>query len=381
MNQFVYPNSPSAITAEWLTHVLRTSGVIDTPSVVGVDVQIIGEERGYTGVIARLGLQYDDVESDAPATLVAKFPLAVPTVDSSYRRSQAQTTSATRLMLERAMREVEFYRFAGSDLAQLPRFYFGDVDTRANRSILLLEDLSALAPGDALAGCSVDDARSVLKSIQDVHRRWWRNESLSSIGWLNVWSDSVGPRVERYRAQAEEVIQAHHDRLQQPTIDLLRTLVEPYGRILDDLTKAPATLIHADLHLDNVMFRRTGDKTNAVIIDWQSPSRGYAMLDVAGFIVESLSVEDRRASEVEILREYHGGLTRFGITGYSFEQMFDDYLRGLCVRGVGQVGWLARVIDSPPAGRERDLVESIFEPGRIFAALLDHDVVTRLSRL
>jgi Ecdysteroid kinase-like family len=380
MNQFVHPNAPSEVTPAWLTHVLRSAGVLSTSTVTSLEVEIIGEGRGFTGVIARLTLQYDDVESDVPATLVAKFPLAVPTVDSSYRRSLANDTDASRLMLERAVREVEFYRAVGSDLTQLPGYYFGHVDSESGRAILLFEDLSTAVPGDALAGCSVVEARSVLRSIQDVHTRWWQDEGLDSVDWLNIWAASVPQRVERYRNQAEHVIQAHHDRLQPPVIDLMRALVESYGRILEDLTKAPATLIHADLHLDNVMFKRTGDKTDAMIIDWQSPSRGYAMLDVAGFIVESLNIEDRRASECDLLREYHDGLTRFGISGYTFEQMFDDYLRGLCVRGIGQIGWLARVIGNPPAGREREFVESILEPGWIFAALLDHDVVTRLTR-
>ena len=120
------------------------------------------------------------------------------------------------------------------------------------------------------------------------------------------------------------------------------------------------------------MFQRDGDIVRARIIDWQGVSRGPAILDVAGIIAESLTAEDRRCHEDVLLRRYHGQLLDHGIRGYSFEALKRDYSRALMVRPVGQIGWLARVLDYPPIGRELDLVEALINPGRVFQAMLDH---------
>jgi aminoglycoside phosphotransferase (APT) family kinase protein len=160
----------------------------------------------------------------------------------------------------------------------------------------------------------------------------------------------------------------------------LRALVEPFERILAGLAAAPETVIHADLHLDNVIFVTAAGGFQAKIIDWQSPSRGAAMLDVAGFIAESLSVDDRRADETELLRGYHRGLLDAGVKQYGFDRLYADYRRALCVRCAGQVGWLARVSANAPSGRERALVDALVDPGNVFAALLDHAPALGLGR-
>ena len=277
-------------------------------------------------------------------------------------------------LLQMARREVEFYRFAQGEIEGLPRCYFADADIEAGQALLLLEDLSDGEPGDALAGCSVDEAGLVLRSIGRVHARWWKDKSLSPLDWLGSWSVANQRRAERLRAQAEIVTAAFADRLPEPVIELIRGLVEPYGEVLADLAAAPKTLIHGDLHLDNVMFIPSERGRRASIIDWQGPSRGPAVVDLAGFIAEALDIEDRRASEEQLLREYHDDLIAAGVEDYSCEQLFNDYRRALCVRAAGQVGWLARVIEHEPVDRERQLVDALFDPGRVFAALLDHGI-------
>ena len=377
MAQFVHPASPADVTPQWLSRALREAGRLASGEVTACHAEIIGEGRGFTGVIARLSLAYERASGAPPASLIAKFPLADRPVDSSYRRAQPAAASKSRQMVERAAQEIAFYQTAGQHLPQLPRCYFGHADVDAREAVLLLEDLSAGVPGDALAGCSVHQAHSVLAAIRDVHARWWRDVASSRLPWLTDWSATSNRRVMRYREQVEPVIAAYGDRFPSTVVDLMRALVEPYERILAGLAAVPETLIHADLHLDNVMFVPGAGGFEAKLIDWQSPSRGAAMLDVAGFMAESLTIDDRRAHELELLREYHGGLLAVGVRDYSFEQLFGDYRRALCVRMVGQVGWLARVIEDEPKGRERELLEALLDPGTVFVAVRDHDAIGR----
>lgn len=72
------PMHPSEITPDWLTDVLSQSGTLRRGNVEAVTWEIIGEETGFTGVIARLRLQYggSGQQEAGPASLIAKLPTA-----------------------------------------------------------------------------------------------------------------------------------------------------------------------------------------------------------------------------------------------------------------------------------------------------------------
>ena len=362
---------------EWVERALRNCGPLSSGSVSGIETEIIGQERGFTGVIARVRIAYTASQASGPASAIAKFPLAERSVASTYTQSRA--TTARRAAVERAAKEVAFYQFAGDRYSWIPDFYAGIVDESTSGVMLLLEDLVDTEPGDALTGCTPEEARAVLASIQEFHRDEWNQPSLGGPRWLSRWSDASGQRLRRFREHLPEVIEHHGARLTPEVIHVLQSLAVDADRIFAGLAAAPATIIHGDLHLDNVMFRRANNAILAIILDWQGPSVGPGALDVAGFIAESLSVEDRRNHEIGLLREYHDMLVAGGVAEYSFDRLVDDVLRSLCVRAIGQVGWLFRVISNAPVGREAALVDAIFDPGRVYRALLDHDAPARLA--
>jgi hypothetical protein len=72
------PAAPDEVTPAWLTTALRDAGVLRETAVASVDWEPIGEERGFTGVVARLRPRYGDgVPADGlPSSVVAKFPMA-----------------------------------------------------------------------------------------------------------------------------------------------------------------------------------------------------------------------------------------------------------------------------------------------------------------
>ena len=63
-----------------------------------------------------------------------------------------------------------------------------------------------------------------------------------------------------------------------------------------------ATLIHLDLRLDNLLF--SPDGTTVTVIDWQGVGVGPASWDLAYFISQSLTIENRRNHEKELLDLY-----------------------------------------------------------------------------
>lgn len=366
------PHAPNEVEAGWLTRVLRESDVVQKARVTSVDATIIGEETGFTGVVARLELTYDREEPGAPASLVAKFPLAARESGSSYREAVANDPAGSRAYAERCAREVSFYRWIGTDAAGLPRVMFAESDIESGWILLLLEDLSDGEPGDALRGCSPEQAWAVLREIATVHAAWWEDPAIERQAWLPQWGATLAVQAERFRERAGPFLDRYGERVPAELHELIRLFERRFETVLAPLTQGPKSIIHGDLHLDNIMFRPGVGSATAVIIDWQGVSRGPAAVDVAQFIVGSLKAPSRRATEPDLLRRYHGALIDAGVHGYSFNELLGHYRRAFFYQLAGIVGWLSRTSPEDLQGRERELVEAIFTEGQLFSALLDH---------
>ncbi len=103
------------------------------------------------------------------------------------------------------------------------------------------------------------------------------------------------------------------------------------------------------------------------------------MVDLALFVFGSLSVEDRRAAEDDLFRECHSLLLNHGCVGYGLGHLRDQYRLALLWMLAGTVGWFGSADLDRLSGRERALTVAAIEDGRLFAALLDHDVEAMLA--
>lgn len=147
------PATPDELSPEWLTAALREAGMLSKASVTNLSTAIIGQEFGFTGIVARVTPGYDRVEPDAPASIVAKFPNAAGESLSTYREAQQRDPVATRRYYERCAREIWFYQqIEPVSAAPAARMYHGAADLDGGRFVLLLQDLSAMRMGDALLG-------------------------------------------------------------------------------------------------------------------------------------------------------------------------------------------------------------------------------------
>lgn len=373
------PRNPAEITPRWLTEMLRERRAVQRASVIDVEREMVGEDRGFTGAIARLRLTWDQLELDAPASLIAKMPLAERTVASSLREAQAIDPTRLRRDHERSLREARFYGIIGATSGVVPRVYGIAEDIDAGRLVILLEDLSAGRPGDALDGCTVAEARAVVSAVAQLHARWWASSELDGLDWLPAWASDPAGLAARYRRNVEPVLERYGARIPSSAQRLMRALAQQYERVLATLNGPPATLVHGDLHLDNIIFRGDGAAPDATIIDWQTVSRGLGALDLSYFVTAALSVEDRRAVEAELIDLYLTTLRSAGVGDYGVDDLRDQYRLALLWQLAGTVGWLARTIGTAPEGRELALVDAIFDPGRLFAALDDHDAGSLLG--
>ena len=367
------PATPDQLTPDWLTSALRGSGHLPHGTVRSVSATTIGSGHGFTGVVTRLRPAYYGLAAGPPppATMVAKLPTAEPPVPSGHRTRQRADPAAADRFYQRCAREVRFYReLAGAVGTGAPRCYHAAADPDRHRVVLLLEDLTGGRVGDALAGSTPEQAGATLDTVAGLHARWWRQPPP---GWVpRLITDPAAGQI-WFADRAARFLAQHADRVPPPVRDLVDTLRGSFGEVLAELARAPATVLHADLHPDNAVFDPPGRPV--AILDWQTVSYGPAVVDVAEALFASLPVPDRRAHQDRLLERYVATLAGHGVAGYPVDRLRRDLRLVLPRLLAGRVAWLAGTDPESLSGRERALVEAAFGDGRLVAALQDHHLI------
>jgi aminoglycoside phosphotransferase len=318
--------------------------------VVGAEWTTIGEGYGLASVTGRLDLRLEEANVEVPSSLVAKL--------------------STPERWEQAAREVRFYRYV--ETAPSPTVYYGD--THASRAILLLEDLTHARQGDVLEGCSIEDTRAVLGAIAPFHARYWDRDSAAA--WLPREELEPQARQVRFDERMERFVSRHRHAFPDDVLRIAERLRTRLADVILRLDEGPQTVIHGDLHLDNLLFD-AGPERRAVVLDWQVAGVGSAARDLVLFVFGSLGVEDRRAAGSELLEEYLARLIDHGVRGYDRARLRDDCRLALLLWFSGVVGWL--VGPEPDLGRARALREAALSDGRLVAAFHDYEVALLLE--
>lgn len=327
------PETPEALTADWLSEVL------------GVDVeraerQTLGEGQGFMGIVLRLSLESAD--PNAPASLIAKIPnkanRAMGELIGVYEREiMFYRTLADQVPIRLPrLHYADFDRDAGSEkqeailrtLDRMPRLFSAAIGAfgariaaaKKRRYVLLIEDLGHMQPADQLAGLDEAGCTQALKAIAPLHRFFWRNPLLQGHFWLLPLDVDARLRHGRFR----QIHRRSPDRL-GPALSTTLDWLSEHGETLTRrfAAEAPETLTHSDLRLDNVIF--DGD-SDCAFIDWQLVRRGPAAYDVAYFVSSALHESADAAAEERILRAYHAALA---IPDYGYPAFRRDYDRAM----------------------------------------------------
>ncbi|MGB5936240.1 MAG: phosphotransferase [Ornithinimicrobium sp.] len=224
--------------------------------------------------------------------------------------------------------------------------------------MLLLEDLAAAREGDALAGAAVDDVTAVLESMIPL----WRYPSAgASVAKLPRWGSDPQARQARFVrnwADQRDILAAELPPDIWQTADRLSTSL---AQVAAELARSPSRVVHADLHLDNVLFADEGP----ILLDWGSTCAGSPAVDIFLFISSSLPPQDQQRHGRDLLADLGVGSAGF-----------DDWRRRLLCALAGVVGWRNR----PPTGnpREQALREASLSDGRLIHALRQWDATRAL---
>jgi aminoglycoside phosphotransferase (APT) family kinase protein len=138
----------------------------------------------------------------------------------------------------------------------------------------------------------------------------------------------------------------------------------------------PYTLIHGDLRSDNV-FCPSGEGGRYALIDWQLSGVGQPATDLVRWFAQSITIEQRRKTERALLERYHQRLLEYGVTGYSFKQLLQDYQLNLVVILL----MFSNSMDELDKGEERSKAVLDVMYTRLDAALVDWKTVNLLRVL
>jgi hypothetical protein len=247
-----------------------------------------------------------------PASVVVKVAATDP------------TSRATGVGLGAYEREVRFYQEIAERIGgPLARCDAALLDPAEGWFTLVLEDVSPASQGDQIAGCDVDQARIAMCELARVHAPVFGDPQLGATPWLNQES----PLNQGLMAQ---LLPAFLDRYGDHVTDAQREVCERLVVSLDGWSadrRHPLGLVHGDYRLDNMLFGEPGSPRRFVVVDWQTVSWGPVMTDAAYFLGSGLAVEDRRAHEEALVREYHEALVGHGVGGFGWDECWDGYRR------------------------------------------------------
>ena len=355
------PEGPEELTVEWLTEALRKRGTLKRGQVVSRKAEVLGGTKGALGQIARLSLAYDTDQENAPRSLIAKFAPANP--EQRIRLNQAGFYE----------REIRFYQELADQVAfRTPDCYYSAWDAETGEFVLLLEDLSLARNGERAVGCSLTEAELAIKEIAKFHAAWWEDPQLAQQDWLRWFSspDAHQRWQDGYQQRWGVFVAKMTSHLPEPILALGQRFGPRVTQVFEQFYHPPLTLIHNDYMLDNLFFATTGNEVSLAVVDWQFLTCGRGVSDIASFLGGNISIEDRRAHELDLLRTYHTLLVENGVRGYPFSQCWDDY-RFSMFEGLFRMVWAIS------GGNLRDEQErahrDIIWP-RFCAALLDLNV-------
>jgi hypothetical protein len=266
----------------------------------------------------RFELSYDAAGSaeGAPSSVVVKMQAA----DELSRNAGANGAYES---------EVRFYTELDSTLSiRTPVCYYAALPDDGGRFALVLEDLAPAEQGDQIKGCGIDHARSAVVNLAGLHGPRWCDPALRDLRWIRRVSEAETAVVQPWLANTtEQFIEHYGSRVSESDAVVLRAFAAKSGSWLLGRNERFSP-IHGDYRLDNLLFATPAGGSPVATVDWQTLEIGLPGRDLGYFLGNSLSSEDRRESERELVSAYHEALIALGVTGHSLEECFDDYRYG-----------------------------------------------------
>ncbi len=287
------PRSAEGLTAQWVTEALQQH----YPGVVVTRVEQ-GRTVGGTATKIQLMLEYNEAGQAAglPPSLYAKggFDWHEVAFSASY------------------IAEAIFYAdWAPQITANIPRCYYTGRDE--GQGIVLIEDLGlrgATFGGGVVEPLGIDTVAQVVRLLAAVHAATW---NLPSLATLRTLGQRVGKNfIDHFLAPdyyARCLSEPRGAFIPKPFHDPVRMLAGLRANWAQAET-GPQSFCHGDAHMGNLFYEPDGTPG---LLDFQAYVCTGPLHDISYHVVGSLSPDDRRRFDRELVRLYLAELARHGV--------------------------------------------------------------------
>ena len=360
------PAASKDITAKWLNEVLHGSGFLKDVNIKSIGYEQWGVGEGFVSDMARLTLDYDREALHLPRTVVAKLPTAY---ESAYEMA---------MLFNVYEREIRFYtEMAPQSPIRTPALVYADVDLEEKKYILLLEDCSCYQQVDQSQGLDHEQTRQVALMLADFHAYWWDRENLLSFPWMITNTGPVAwALVDAFRGYWDFSVQVPGfvAALPEGGYEAGAKLRQSYQWLIETGADDHLTIAHFDFRVDNLFFDSGNREKPVIVFDWGSTNINRGVIDLSYLLGGSLEVDLRREIEKDIVRLYHDRLQEKGISGYSWDECWQDYLKGTLIYAYIPVLAYATLDTSNPRGQ---LLAPLLTT-RHFTTIVDNDATSLL---
>ncbi len=320
------PNPP---TPEWLTHALRLAGALTSGYVTDVDDSA---NDAFNSTALHLRLTYSpDAPPDMPLRLF-------------FKRNLPQAWA-----IRAGKREVAFYQIAATMADRLPMLapcYGSAYDDASGDSWLLLRDVSAThtppVNREQLIACSGvppdEQLAAIVEALAGLHAAWWEHPALGTDALLvSEWyrdRASFEATLDQFTETWDAFQQADGETPSASTRALCNEALAALPHLWEQrlaeriAARRQLTISHGDCYLSQFLCPLPGSSDAATyLIDFQGACGDLPAMDLvflfATFWTPQQRHEDQR--EQRLLRAYHNALTRYGIPGYTWDDLVSDY--------------------------------------------------------
>jgi hypothetical protein len=219
---------------------------------------------------------------------------------------------------------------------------------------------------------STDQASLIVELLADLHATFWDRlprDGRGQLGWLYTPSGDVTSMLTGALMNAS--IKRLAERTTFPVdipVEKGRFIAENYRAVAALIDTPPHTVMHGDAHPGNMYFH--GGK--AGLLDWQAVRRGHPSRELAYTLITSLTPEDRRAAQRDLLDHYRRALSAADGPDLDRDDLWLRYRQGALY------GYVAPLITAGMGGMQ---VENIAVEGlrRGVAALDDLETIAALK--
>ncbi|KAK4446097.1 hypothetical protein QBC34DRAFT_411944 [Podospora aff. communis PSN243] len=270
-------------------------------------------------------------------------------------------------------REAEFfYHIAPSVPMRLPAAWYCGSDTVTGQGIVVLEDLKAKGCtfGEPVEAWPVERVRAGVEELAILHAKTWGAKE-EDYPWLKEGL-SLREVILSMTVESEWAKRFFDEAAKPPSVpdhmtDRLR-MVRAFKTLWKTTNPDHIVVAHGDTHIGNTFITAAGEPG---FLDWQGLHRNSFLHDVTYFIVGSLTIEDRRASEVELFEHYLAALHKAGGPKFEREAIWDEYRK----HHLHGFAWAP----TPPTMQPKDRVDTM--TARHCAAIVDHKSLELLESL